>query len=246
MPYIYSPCFILLVSFWLFGLCFDFQGVSVRGLEDAVVAYQMLPPTNAPITLATLPIVLGTPEHEQTTDDNDADAIIEDAEDEDELQDGGVGSVQASMASDNYAAELYQIPEFQNVGKLLKTVGPIALSEEESEYNVQCLKHIFPDGVMVLQFNVVNTIDSQLLRDCKIELEFEEPDAWEVTATVPAPQVTYQTPGKTYVQCQANLELGLECYQASKLGRRVGGVGVGVFFVSLFFVFCFLFFVSKT
>ena len=194
------------------------EGVSVRGLEDAIVAYQMLPVTKAPITLETLPIVLGTPEHEQTTDDNDADAIIEDMDnDEDDMQDGGVGSVQASMASDNYAAELYQIPELQDVGKLIKTIGPIALSEDESEYNVQCLKHIFPNGTMVLQFNVVNTIDSQLLRECKIELEFEEPDAWDVTATVPAPQVTFQTPGKTYVRCQANPDLGLECYQASKL-----------------------------
>ena len=65
--------------------------------------------------------------------------------------------------------------EMANVGNLLKTVGPIALSEDESEYNVQCLKHIFPNGTIVLQFNVVNTIDSQLLRDCKVELEFEDP-----------------------------------------------------------------------
>jgi coatomer protein complex subunit gamma len=198
------------------------EGVSVRGLEDAIVAYQMLPVTKAPITLETLPIVLGTPEHEQTTDDNDADAIIEDMDnDEDDMQDGGVGSVQASMASDNYAAELYQIPELQDVGKLIKTIGPIALSEDESEYNVQCLKHIFPNGTMVLQFNVVNTIDSQLLRECKIELEFEEPDAWDVTATVPAPQVTFQTPGKTYVRCQANPDLGLECYQASAISAEL-------------------------
>lgn len=193
------------------------EGVSVRGLEDAIVAYQMLPASSAPITLETLPIVLGTPEHEQTTDDNDADAIIEDMNDgEDEMQDSGVGTVQASMASDNYAAELYQIPELQDVGKLLKTVGPVALSEEESEYNVQCLKHIFPNGTMVLQFNIVNTIDSQLLRECKVELEFEDPDAWEVTATVSAPLITFQAPGKSYVRCQANQELGLECYQASK------------------------------
>ena len=194
------------------------EGVSVRGLEDAIVAYQMLPPTSAPITLQTLPIVLGTPEHQESTDDNDADAIIAEQDDELAEEDGGVGSAQASLSSDNYAAELYQLEPLQDCGKLLKTIGPVALSEEESEYNVQCLKHIFPNGCMVLQFNVVNTIDSQLLRECKVELEFEEPDHWDVVATIPAPTVTYSQPGKTYVRCQANNdEIGLECYQSSAI-----------------------------
>ena len=58
------------------------EGVSVRGLEDAIVAYQMLPPSDVPITLDTLPIVLGTPEHQETADDNDADAIINDGEED--------------------------------------------------------------------------------------------------------------------------------------------------------------------
>ena len=71
---------------------------------------------------------------------------------------------------------------------------------------------------MVLQFNVVNTIDSQLLRECKVELEFEEPDHWDIVATIPAPTVTYSQPGKTYVRCQANNdEIGLECYQSSAI-----------------------------
>ena len=107
------------------------EGVSVRGLEDAIVAYQMLPPTSAPITLQTLPIVLGTPEHQESPDDNDADAIIAEQDDELAEEDGGVGSAQASLSSDNYAAELYQLEPLQDCGKLLKTIGPVALSEEE-------------------------------------------------------------------------------------------------------------------
>merc|ERR1712166_1262176 len=72
---------------------------------------------------------------------------------------------------------------------------------------------------IVLQFNVVNTIDSQLLRDCKVE--FEDPDYWNVVATVPAPWVSYQQPGKTYVRCQANVDLGLECFQASAISAEL-------------------------
>ena len=52
------------------------------------------------------------------------------------------------------------------------------LTEAETEYMVACIKHIFPEHV-VLQLNCTNTINDQLLEDFRIHHELPEHTALE-------------------------------------------------------------------
>ena len=58
-------------------------------------------------------------------------------------------------------------------------------SESETEYNVRCIKHIFPAHV-VLQFDCTNTLDDQLLEGVQATLEL--PDGYEQEAMLPLPR----------------------------------------------------------
>ncbi len=199
------------------------QGISVRALEKAVVAFSMKQAdSTTPLTLDTLPIVVETGDKEEgyeaevVEENADADAIMKEGDAEDDM--GGDGGVDDSLGSDaNYAAELYAVPAFASLGKLLKSSRPVALSEEESEYNVQCVKHTFSD-CLILQFNVRNTVNEQVLREVKMELEFEDPDAWSVDHTEPAPLVSFQQPGQTYVLVRPAEDAGLAAFQSSSIG----------------------------
>lgn len=46
------------------------------------------------------------------------------------------------------------------------------LTEAETEYSVNAVKHIFPAHI-VLQFNCTNTIAEQVLENVRPELEFQ-------------------------------------------------------------------------
>jgi len=53
-------------------------------------------------------------------------------------------------------------PEVAKLGPLFKSSQPVELTESETEYVVQCIKHVFPNHLM-LQFDCTNTLDDQLL-----------------------------------------------------------------------------------
>ncbi|MBA0573013.1 hypothetical protein Golob_000310, partial [Gossypium lobatum] len=76
----------------------------------------------------------------------------------------GLGAPPAGPPStvDAYEKLLSSIPEFANFGKLFKSSAPVELTEAETEYAVNVVKHIF-DGHVVFQYNCTNTIPEQLL-----------------------------------------------------------------------------------
>ena len=55
-----------------------------------------------------------------------------------------------------------------------------SISESETEYVVQCIKHIYPSHV-VLQFDCTNTLNDQLLEEVSVALEL--PEGFEVRNT---------------------------------------------------------------
>lgn len=71
-----------------------------------------------------------------------------------------------------YAEQLNQIPALAelNLGPILKSSMPVELTELETEYVVQCVKHMFQDHV-VLQFDCTNTLNDQVLENVHIDLE---------------------------------------------------------------------------
>ncbi|RLN39967.1 hypothetical protein C2845_PM01G08390 [Panicum miliaceum] len=67
-------------------------------------------------------------------------------------------------AVDAYQKMLSSIPEFAGFGRLFKSSEPVELTEAETEYAVNVVKHIY-DSYVVLQYNCTNTIEEQLLED---------------------------------------------------------------------------------
>lgn len=70
---------------------------------------------------------------------------------------------------------------FPELGALFKTSSPQALTEPETEFQVICFRHVFPQSMsVVLQFNIVNTLADQALS--KIALDIKPTDASRANA----------------------------------------------------------------
>lgn len=77
------------------------------------------------------------------------------------------------------ASLLYKIPEFSNIGRCFRSTSAIPLTENEMEYVVTYVKHIFEQHI-VLQFNVTNTIEDQKLIDTYVELNFDDTTSYKI------------------------------------------------------------------
>eukprot|EP00475_Leptophrys_vorax_P004173 TRINITY_DN12491_c0_g1_i1.p1 TRINITY_DN12491_c0_g1~~TRINITY_DN12491_c0_g1_i1.p1 ORF type:complete len:892 (+),score=138.66 TRINITY_DN12491_c0_g1_i1:102-2777(+) len=105
---------------------------------------------------------------------------------------GGAGSSEA------YEKLLNGIPEFASFGKLFKSSAPVELTEAETEYSVNVVKHVFPEHI-VFQFNCTNTIAEQLLEDVTVLMDLAEAEEFEEVASVPLKAMAYGVPGQTFV-----------------------------------------------
>ncbi|XP_021286341.1 coatomer subunit gamma [Herrania umbratica] len=97
-----------------------------------------------------------------------------------------------------YERLLSSIPEFANFGKLFKSSAPVELTEAETEYAVNVVKHIF-DGHVVFQFNCTNTIPEQLLENVTVIVDASEAEEFAEVATKPLRSLPYDSPGQTFV-----------------------------------------------
>jgi coatomer subunit gamma len=116
--------------------------------------------------------------------------------------DGGEGQAQAV----DPAAAVYNLPQFAKLGRAFRSTAETSLTETEMEYVVSCVKHIFTDHV-VLQFNVLNTIDDQQLRDVRVNVEVGDPDAYTVEEVVPAAVARYGEQSSCFV-CLKRVTVG--------------------------------------
>ena len=95
-----------------------------------------------------------------------------------------------------FVEKLSAIPEIADTcGPLFKSSQPVELTEPETEYMVACIKHIFPEH-LVLQFDCTNTLNDQLLENVLIHLEL--PEGFELVATVPCERLEYNIKGTSY------------------------------------------------
>ncbi|KAJ8314287.1 hypothetical protein KUTeg_008848 [Tegillarca granosa] len=97
---------------------------------------------------------------------------------------------------DIYAEQLAAIPELANIGSLFKSSSlPVELTESETEYMVQCIKHTF-GNYMVFQFDCTNTLNDQVLENVTVHMEPSE--GFTILRQVPCPSLPYNKPGTTY------------------------------------------------
>eukprot|EP00054_Salpingoeca_dolichothecata_P036912 m.9153 g.9153 ORF g.9153 m.9153 type:complete len:869 (-) comp7141_c0_seq1:143-2749(-) len=102
-------------------------------------------------------------------------------------------------ARDVYAEQLAAIEEFSSFGPLFKSSRAVDLTERETEYVVQCIKHIFAEHV-VFQFNCTNTLNDQKLEKVKVVMECKEMDFDDSDiVSVLCDELAYDSPGTTYV-----------------------------------------------
>ncbi|XP_034927401.1 coatomer subunit gamma isoform X2 [Populus alba] len=112
----------------------------------------------------------------------------------------GLGAPPAGPPStaDAYERLLSSIPEFSDFGKLFKSSAPVELTEAETEYAVNVVKHIF-DRHVVFQYNCTNTIPEQLLENVSVIVDSSEADNFAEVASKPLRSLPYDTPGQTFV-----------------------------------------------
>jgi coatomer subunit gamma len=63
--------------------------------------------------------------------------------------------------AENLGKDVEGMPQFSSFGPRFKSCKPVSLTEEDTEYVVTCVKHIFDEHI-VLQFSCINTIDDQV------------------------------------------------------------------------------------
>jgi len=83
-----------------------------------------------------------------------------------------------------------------NLGPLFRSTQPAELTESETEYVVQVIKHIY-SGHVILQLDCTNTLNDQLLENVSVEIEL--PEGWETVAEVSCPRLEYNVGGTIYV-----------------------------------------------
>ena len=63
--------------------------------------------------------------------------------------------------------------QFASYGRLFKSSEPVQLTEEETEYNIVVIKHVFPNHT-VLQFQCTNTVQEQVLEDVSVSVDLTD------------------------------------------------------------------------
>lgn len=79
------------------------------------------------------------------------------------------GRTSLGTIQDQYASQLSRVAELQSLplGPLIKSALPVDLTESETEYFVQCIKHMYRNHI-VLQFDVTNTCSDQVLENTRV------------------------------------------------------------------------------
>ncbi|KAJ5997346.1 hypothetical protein N7499_006260 [Penicillium canescens] len=111
---------------------------------------------------------------------------------------GGMAEAATASATQKYAEQLMQHPDLKEYGTLLKSSGPVELSESETEYVVTAVKHIFKEHIVV-QYDIKNTLPDTVLENVTVAATPEEEDVLEEDFIIPAPKLSTNEPGVVYV-----------------------------------------------
>lgn len=109
-----------------------------------------------------------------------------------------VGPTTVTSIGETYEKLLASIPEFSEFGKLFKSSPPVELTEAETEYAVNVVKHIFSNHV-VLQYNCTNTIPEQVLENVHVIVDASEAEEFSEVVSKPLKSLPYDSPGQTFV-----------------------------------------------
>ncbi|XP_033114562.1 coatomer subunit gamma-2-like isoform X2 [Anneissia japonica] len=156
--------------------------VSVAGLERALHNYT-IEPSEKPFDMKTVPLQ-AVPLVEQKIQEKVGVSAAKGPE------------KSAASRQEIFAEQLAAIPEFAGLGPLFKSSSsPTELTESETEYVVNCIKHTFAEHI-VFQFDCTNTLNDQQLENVTVAME--PTDDYEVISHIAIPCLKYNQPGTTY------------------------------------------------
>lgn len=114
---------------------------------------------------------------------------------------GAVASISApterKSGVDEYSALVSGMPALAGCGKLFKTCEAVRLTEEDTEYAIYCVKHIY-DQHIVFQFNCTNTIAEQVLDNVSVLMDLAEAEAFEEESVIPLATMPYNNMGHCF------------------------------------------------
>jgi len=176
--------------------------VPLVNLERSLLDYQRNPSAN-PFDISTVSLV---PKHEKVTPlkgpgaKGAAPSATAAA-----LASASSSGSSVTKSDDLYASMLAAIPQFANLGPLFKSSKPFELTESETEYVVNCVKHTFNNHI-VFQFNCTNTLKEQLLENVLVKMDISGVKGVTLESDVVLPSLGFESPGATYVCLKRNSE----------------------------------------
>lgn len=171
-------------------------------LERSLKVYMSQPAlmdSAEPITVQALPVVEDAPATMVK-----ASSSMDEADMGDDLN--GVEPVKVEVVDP--AAVVYAIPELAHLGRVFRSSTPVHLTESETEYVVQCTKHIFQSHV-VLQFSVQNTIEDQRLDNVTVLVDDSEAELFSASGEIACEGIKYGETKNCFTILERNTEAPL-------------------------------------
>mmetsp|Transcript_14599 Transcript_14599/g.31460 ORF Transcript_14599/g.31460 Transcript_14599/m.31460 type:complete len:945 (-) Transcript_14599:205-3039(-) len=177
--------------------------VSFAKLEKSMKAFIASPQsmqTPEELTFASLPIIEDDSPDVAADEDMEADIV------------GEVDLLALSPEKEkndvtDAISALQEIPELASLGRVFRSTRPAPLTESETEYVVECIKHIFDDHV-VLQFIVQNTIEDQRLDNVIVAVDTDS-SLFEVAGEIAAEKIKYGDTANCFTVLQLNTDESL-------------------------------------
>ena len=88
-------------------------------------------------------------------------------------QEQGLQQYLNMLQKEEEAATFDSIPQLAHLGQPFQSTKPERLTEEETEYSVTLVKHVFESNIL-LQFTCTNTVAEQVLEKVSVSLELED------------------------------------------------------------------------
>jgi coatomer protein complex subunit gamma len=174
--------------------------MSFDKLERSMKVYMAAPDTMnnpEPIVISALPVVEDGPATSAATtetDDLDIAATVSVEETVKEVVDP--------------AAAVYTIPELAHLGRAFRSSLPVPLTESETEYVVQCIKHVFQQHI-VLQFTVQNTIEDQRLDNVTLLVDDSDSEIFSASGEIACSGIKYGETKSCFTVLERNTEMPL-------------------------------------
>lgn len=184
-------------------LLLDSMPMNFDKLERSMKLYMASPTTMndpSPIVFEVLPIV------EDIAPVNGQNPAMDGVMDMNGI--GGLDEPETKKEVVDPAAAVYAIPELAALGRVFRSSLPVQLTESETEYVVQCTKHIFESHV-VLQFSVQNTIEEQRLDNVTVLVDDSDTDLYTASGEVAVDGIKYGETKNTFTVLERTPDVAL-------------------------------------